>query len=390
MFRSVPLLLAFLAVVRGTILPKTMDAIVVKDGRCVVQSMPVPYPGPKQVLVRVMATALNRADTLQRRGKHPPPQGVTDVLGLELAGTVVEIGSEVKGDLFVELTKTTIVIGSRVMALVAGGGYAEYALVDEGSLMPIPSKMSFVEAAAIPEVHLTAYQLLHFVAQVPEPKFSNFTKQNRTVLIHAAGSGVGIAAIQLAKAAGYTVLGTAGTIPKLATAGKLGADGAFNYKNKDGFVGSVKRFTNGKGVDLILDCVGGTHAVQNYESLGMDSKWVVYGLMGGADPNLPNLFSLLLRKRASILTSTLRTRSKEYKASLVKSFIKSSFHLNDRKMLRVGRTSLKVNIDKVYKHLHDAQAAHEYMESNANNGKIVIQVREEGNNTTMPARGELR
>jgi tumor protein p53-inducible protein 3 len=366
-------------------LPSTMDAIVPLHGKCALERIPVPEPGLGQVLVRVMATAVNRADTLQRKGKYPPPSGVTKVLGLELAGEVVKLGPNVSGREYGSVANANLTVGSRVMALVSGGGYADFAVVDEGCLIPIPANMPYTQAAAIPEVHLTAYQLIHFVAQAPIPATrGGFKPLNKTILIHAGGSGVGIAAIQLAKAAGFKVLVTAGTDKKLANAMRLGANAAYNYKSPGGFSSSVLAFTEGKGVDLILDCVGGSHAAQNAQVLGMDSKWVVYGLMGGADPALPNLFALLMKKRASIVTSTLRTRSLEYKAALVKSFIHSSIDY-DRlpSALHAGSASLDAVIDRTYDTLRDAQAAHEYMESNANNGKIVLRVGDRPKNNEL-------
>lgn len=247
---------------------RTMRAVVANAGRCVLQSVPPPVAAPGEALITVAATALNRADTLQRKGLYPPPPNTTDVLGLECAGRV--------GD-------------RRVMALLPGGGYAEQVAVPESLLMDVPPNLSLRQAAAIPETWLTAFQLLFLVANA---------KAGETVLIHACGSGVGTAATQLAVRHGLKVIGTAGAEEKLARCRELGASAAFNYKAEGGFKQPVLDATGGRGVDVVLDCVGGSHAASNAGVLAMDARWVVYGLMGGAAvPSDAPILGLLLRKR---------------------------------------------------------------------------------------------
>ena len=239
---------------------RTMRAVVANAGRCVLQSVPPPAAAPGEVLVTVAATALNRADTLQRKGLYPPPPNTTDVLGLECAGRA--------GD-------------RRVMALLPGGGYAEQVAVPESLLMDVPPNLSLRQAAAIPETWLTAFQLLFLVANA---------KAGDTVLIHACGSGVGTAATQLAVRHGLKVIGTAGAEEKLARCRELGASAAFNYKAEGGFKQPVLDATDGRGVDVVLDCVGGSHAASNAGVLAMDALGGVRldgrrgGAVGRADP----------------------------------------------------------------------------------------------------------
>ncbi|XP_009951039.1 PREDICTED: quinone oxidoreductase PIG3 [Leptosomus discolor] len=308
-----------------------------------------PHPGEGEVLVKVSASALNRADLLQRRGKYPPPKGASDILGLEAAGSVAGLGPGCKG---------RWKIGDAVMALLSGGGQAEYVAVPEGYLMPIPSDMTFIQAAAIPEAWLTAFQLLHFVGKV---------QQGETVLIHAGASGVGIAAIQLVRLAKAIPIVTAGTQEKLKATANAGAAVGFNYKNED-FSEKVLAFTQGSGVDVILDCVGGSYWEKNLNCLSTDGRWIIYGLLSGGEVH-GDLLARLLSKRASIHTSLLRSRDKEYKERLVKAFTE------DALPYFAGGTSphLQPLVDSVYP-LHEIADAHRVMEENKNIGKIVIEM----------------
>ena len=317
---------------------RTMRAVVASAGRCVLQSVPPPVAAPGEVLITVAATALNRADTLQRKGLYPPPPNTTDVLGLECAGRV--------GD-------------RRVMALLPGGGYAEQVAVPESLLMDVPPNLSLRQAAAIPETWLTAFQLLFLVANA---------KAGDTVLIHACGSGVGTAATQLAVRHGLKVIGTAGAEEKLARCRELGASAAFNYKAEGGFKQPVLDATDGRGVDVVLDCVGGSHAASNAGVLAMDARWVVYGLMGGAAvPSDAPILGLLLRKRAALLTSTLRSRSVEYKTELTQRFAQHALPL-------FASGDYTPVLDAKSFTLDDAQAAHEYLEENSSIGKVTLLV----------------
>ena len=289
-------------------------------------------------------TALNRADTLQRIGKYPIPPGESDIMGLECVGEVMTAG--------VEYQK-----GSRVMSLLSAGGYAEYVAVDERLLMPIPAEMSDSEAACIPETWLTAYQLLHFVAGV---------KPGDKVLIHAGGSAVGIAAIQLTQAAGAEAYVTAGADSKIEFAKSLGAKAGFNYKTGE-WATQIKEATGGSGVNIILDPVGKSYTEQNAAAIALEGRWIVYGFMSGPSVDGPLLASIL-RKRIRIEGTTLRARSNEYKGELVEQFWRHAAP-------RFADGTFKPVQDKLFG-LDDIQAAHEYMETNASNGKILIRVAE--------------
>eukprot|EP00038_Savillea_parva_P030272 m.76668 g.76668 ORF g.76668 m.76668 type:complete len:414 (+) comp9083_c0_seq3:2-1243(+) len=320
--------------------PGAPDGMVIAD-------MPVPETGATELLIRVQATAINRADTLQRKGSYNPPPGVTDILGLEAAGVVESVG--------VECTRG-FKKGDSVMVLIAGGGYAEYVAVDERHVMSVPDGLTIVQAAAIPEVWLTAYQLLHFVGHV---------QAGETVLIHAGGSGVGTAATQLALLHGAKVIITAGGEAKRAHALELGASYAF--ARGEGWADEVKKATGGAGVNLVLDCVGASYWKQNAEALAMDGRWVVYGLMGGAAIDGPILGSIL-RKRLTITGTTLRARHNDYKADLVAAFTKTALPL-----FSGASPKLRPIVDSVLP-LERVVEAHTTMEANSNMGKIILLV----------------
>ncbi|KAM4625088.1 quinone oxidoreductase PIG3 isoform 2-T2 [Polymixia lowei] len=310
----------------------------------------VPRPRPKdgEVLIKVHATAVNRADTLQRQGLYPPPPGESEIIGLEVAGTVAVVGPRVKGSWKPD---------DRVMALLSGGGYAEYVAVPEELLMPVPSHLTLCQAAAIPEAWLTAFQLLHLIAQV---------KEGEVVLVHAGASGVGTAAVQLARLAGAVPVATAGSPEKLKMAEDLGAAAGFNYKAED-FAEKIHDFTEGRGASVILDCVGGSFWEKNVRCLATDGRWVLYGTMGGKTVQ-GDLLGKLLSKRGQLLSSLLRSRSFQYKVDLVRAFSQRvlPFFLNQP-------SSLRPVIDSTF-NLEDIADAHKHMEANRNMGKIVINV----------------
>jgi len=311
-------------------------------------SVPIPSLGHGEILLKVFASGINRADTLQRQGFYPPPPGESEILGLEASGIVEKVSEDV----------TKWKVGDRVMSLLGGGGNAEWVKVHQDMVMKIPDKLTFLEAAAIPETWLTAYQILHLVGEL---------KGGETVLIHAGGSGVGIAAIQLAKLAGADVIVTAGTDEKIAAAKEHGATHGFNYKSGN-FDEHVLKVTEGKGVNVILDCVGASFWEQNATAIAMDGRWVLYGLLGGGQIT-GDILAKILRKRIKLVGTTLRARSIEYKAHLINKFRDS-----------VGNSfeegKLKIVIDTVYP-LGKISEAHKLMESNANTGKIILQVRPE-------------
>uniref|UniRef100_A0A8C8RSX9 Tumor protein p53 inducible protein 3 n=1 Tax=Pelusios castaneus TaxID=367368 RepID=A0A8C8RSX9_9SAUR len=304
------------------------------------------HPGKGEVLIKVSASALNRADLLQRRGMYPSPKG-SDILGLEAAGLVAGFGPG---------CKSQWKLGDAVMALLSGGGQAEYVTVPEGHLMPIPNDMTFIQAAAIPEAWLTAFQLLHFVGKV---------QSGQTVLIGA--SGVGTATIQLARLAEAIPIVTAGTQEKLHLAAKLGAAAGFNYKEED-FSERALEFANGSGVDVILDCIGGSYCEKNLNCLSTDGQWIVCGLLGGGEVR-GDLLARLLSKRGSLLTSLLRSREKEYKEQLLKAFTEKALpHFSQDRS-----PHLQPIIDSVYP-LHRIVEAHRIMEENKNVGKVIIEI----------------
>ena len=303
-----------------------------------------PIMGDHQILIRVKACGVNRADILQREGKYPPPEGESSIMGLEVSGVVEQAGPDC----------TRFYPGDKVFALLAGGGYAEYVVVDERLAMPLPGTLSFEAAAGVAEVFLTAHQALSFVAGL---------QPHETVLIHAGASGVGTAAIQLAKIKGANSIITAGSDQKIEFCKALGANYGINYKEEPAFDQLVQEYTEGRGVDVILDPIGASYFRQNLNAVGMDGRWVVLALMGGTRLTEVSLVKILT-KRITISGSTLRARSLDYKASLVGDFVAQFLHHFDN-------GSLKPVIDRVF-HWREAAQAHRYMEQNRNTGKIVL------------------
>lgn len=303
---------------------------------------PDPQPGPREVKVAVRATAVNRADTLQRMGKYPPPPGESPILGLEMAGEVVETGKEV----------TRWQVGDRVFGLLAGGGYAEYAVLHEDMAMPIPKGWSYPKAAAVPEVFLTAFQAIHWIAEL---------QSGETILIHAGASGVGTAAIQLAKQRGARVIVTASG-PKHELCRQLGADHTIDYR-KEGFDEVVLEWTEKAGAHVIIDFLAAAYWNQNLRAMRTEGRMVMLALMGGAKVENTNL-AAILRKRLRIEGSTLRARSLEYKIRLTQ-----DFHTYVAPLFAAGK--LQPVIDRVMPWTEAAEA-HRYMEANKTRGKIVL------------------
>ncbi|MGH1364050.1 MAG: NAD(P)H-quinone oxidoreductase [Calditrichia bacterium] len=326
-----------------------MRAILVKEPgtaeELVMRDFPTPEPGSDELLVRVKATALNRADILQREGRYSPPQGASPILGLEMAGIVEQVGPKCSG-----WHK-----GDRVCALLPGGGYAQYVTVPARMAIPVPENFSFEDAAAIPEVFLTAYQALFWLGKL---------KRDEHVLIHAGASGVGTAAIQLVRNSGSMAIVTAGSDEKLQFCRDLGASVAINYRNEE-FPEKVLDTTNGLGVNLILDCVGASYWEKNMESIAVDGRVVLIATMGGAKIDDFDLLNIL-RKRIHLLGTTLRARSREYKIDLTSAFV--------RNILPGFADGLyKPVVDSVY-NWTEVRNAHIYMEENKNKGKIVLTV----------------
>lgn len=306
--------------------------------------VPTPEPGADEVLVKVHATALNRADTFQRRGHYPPPEGASEILGLEMAGTVAETGSGV-----VDWHEN-----DRVFALLDGGGYAEYTVVHKDRLMAVPPGMSMRDAAAVPEVFLTAYQALHWLGGV---------QPDHRVLIHAGASGVGTAATQLTRHAQAHPYVTA-SAPKHDVCRDLGAEAAIDYESED-FAERIAEITDGDGVHIVLDFIGAPYFHKNVASLALDGRIIQLATLGGSTVEQVSLRDLMA-KRVQLLASTLRSRSLAYKVQLTQEFASDVLpYFIDGDLQPV--------IDSTYD-WNEAAEAHRRMENNENAGKIVLKV----------------
>lgn len=304
-----------------------------------------PNPGPGEVLVRVRATALNRADLLQRRGLYPPPPGASEILGLEMAGDVEALGPGV----------TSVRVGDRVAALLPGGGYAQYAVVPAGMLIRLPDNLSYEQGAAIPETFLTAYLNLFVLGRL---------SPGEMVLVHAGASGVGTSAIQLIRLAGAHSIVTAGSADKIAKCLELGAKAGWNYHDGS-FVDFVRRETDGRGADIIFDFVGAPYFHDNLRALAVDGRLIVIGTMGGTKVDGFDL-GHILAKRQQIIGTALRSRSLEAKIELTAAFVAFAYDA-------LAKGEIAPVLDRVYD-WRDVRAAHERMEANQNIGKIVLRV----------------
>jgi NADPH2:quinone reductase len=308
------------------------------------EQRPVPAPGDGEILVEVAAAGVNRPDVMQRQGLYPPPPGASDIPGLEIAGTVVGLGPRA----------ARWKIGDRVMALVAGGGYAEYCTAHESHALPVPDGLSFAEAAAIPETFFTVW---HNAFE------RGGLKSGETLLVHGGTSGIGTAAIQLAKAFGARVITTAGSAEKCEAARKLGADVAVNYKSED-FVKATKDASGGKGAELILDMVGGDYIARNYEAAAVEGRIVQIAFQGS--PKATVDFRRIMLKRLHHTGSTLRARSAPDKAGIAAAVAEKVLPL-----IAAGR--VRPVMDSSFL-LAEAAKAHARMESSVHIGKIVLTV----------------
>jgi NADPH2:quinone reductase len=325
-------------------IPEFMQAIEIEADRLQLTARLTPKPASHQVLIKVTAAGVNRPDISQRKGLYPPPTGASDILGLEIAGTIVAVGAAV----------SHLKIGDKVCALVTGGGYAGYCLASALLCLPIPKGLSFVEAAALPETFFTVWSNVfdraHLVAK-------------ETLLIHGGGSGIGVTAIQLAKAFHAKVIVTAGSEEKCNACVKLGADTAINYKEQD-FVTAVHQATRNKGVNVILDIIGGDYFPRNIKCLAYDGRLVQIALQNGIKSNI-NLLPIMV-KRLTITGSTLRARDDAFKADIA-----NKLHKNVWPLLASGK--IKPIIDSTFT-LDEAALAHEVMESSQHIGKIILEV----------------
>jgi len=331
-----------------TALPETMTVVALK-GRggpevLVPETRPVPAPGPGQVLVKVHAAGVNRPDVLQRAGLYPAPKGHNELPGLEIAGEVAAVGSGVR----------RFAIGDKVMALVNGGGYAQFCLADVGATLPVPDGLSLVEAAGVPETFFTVW---HNVFE------RGGLQAGAWVLVHGGTSGIGVTAIQLAKAFGAKVITTVGSEAKCEAARKLGADVAVNYRTQD-FLEAVKAETEGRGVDVVLDMVGGDYIDKNIRALADDGRLVYIGFQSGSKATVD--FMRVMLKRLTITGSTLRIRSAEVKAGIARQVEAQILPL-----LAAGK--VRVPIDSTFP-LAEAADAHRRMEAGTHIGKIVLTV----------------
>jgi putative PIG3 family NAD(P)H quinone oxidoreductase len=302
-----------------------------------------PRPAAGEVLMRVHATAVNRADLLQRIGKYPPPAGITNVMGLEAAGEIVELGEGV----------TDYAAGARVCCLLAGGGYAQYVNCPASQLFEIPDSMSFEQAAAMPEVLLTAYLNLYLEGQL---------QPGERALVHAGASGVGTAALQICRALGNDVYATASS-GKLAGLKELGATATIDRESED-FVERVKQLTEGRGVDVILDVVGGSYLERNIRSLAPKGRLVVIGLLGGIEGTLA--LGLLLRKRLKVVGSVLRSRCVEEKSAICADARERVWPLVERgEIVPVIHSTLPIE---------QVSDAHGLLKQNSTVGKVILTV----------------
>jgi putative PIG3 family NAD(P)H quinone oxidoreductase len=304
----------------------------------------VPKPGASEILVKVAAAGVNRPDVMQRKGQYPPPPGAPDIPGLEIAGEVAAVGGKV----------ARWKVGDKVTALVAGGGYAEYCLADEAVALPVPKGFSMVEAAALPETFMTVW---HNVFQ------RGALKSGETILIHGGSSGIGTAAIMLAKAFGAKVIVTAGSPQKCEACKKLGADYAIDYKTHD-FVAATKEASGGRGADLILDMVGGDYVERNHDAAAVEGRIVQIATQQGFKVAI-NLLKIM-QKRLTHTGSTLRPRPVADKAMIAHDLEHKAWPL-----LAAGK--IKPVIDSIFP-LKEASKAHARMESSAHVGKIVLEV----------------
>ena len=306
--------------------------------------LPVPEYGPDDVLIRIHAAGVNRADAVQRMGQYPPPPGESDILGLEVAGTIAAVGSNVSG----------YSVGDEVCALLAGGGYATYCRVDARQLLPIPKGYSMIQAAALPECFMTVWTNVFDLGRLQE---------GETFLIHGGSSGIGTSAIMLAAHRGANVFATAGTTDKCKACEDLGATRAINYREED-FVEVIKTETGGEGVDVVLDMVGGDYIQRDLGMMKPGGRHVSIAFLAGPMANI-SVVDIML-KRLTVTGSTLRARPVEFKQSVAQSVLENVWPA-----LEAG--AFEPIIDSTFP-LAEAAKAHERIESSVHIGKVILTV----------------
>lgn len=330
-------------------MPDTMRAVeITKPGGpevLAITERPVPSPAAGEVLIEIHAAGINRPDVFQRMGRYDPPPGAPDIPGLEVAGVVTALGPDVTG----------LAVGDTVCALVAGGGYAEFCTAPAVQCLPVPDGLSMVEAAALPETFFTVWSNVFDRGRLAE---------GETILIHGGSSGIGTTAIQLAKAFGARVVTTAGSAEKCAACTRLGADRAINYREED-FTAVVQEATGGRGVDVVLDMVGGDYIPRSLACLAPDGRHVSIALLRGSKAEID--FTAIMRKRLTLTGSTLRPRPVADKAAIAEK-------LREHVWPKITRGSIRPLVHETFR-LAEASKAHALMESSAHIGKIVLVVR---------------
>ncbi|KQM21830.1 NAD(P)H-quinone oxidoreductase [Novosphingobium sp. Leaf2] len=307
------------------------------------ETMPVPKPGPGEVLINVAFAGVNRPDVVQRQGKYPPPPGASTIPGLELSGTVVALGEGV----------TQLLPGARVCALVTGGGYAQYCLAKAAHCLPVPDGLPMNQAAALPE---TLFTVWHNVFE------RGYAREGETLLVHGGTSGIGTMATMLGRHFGLTVIVTCGSAAKCAAALKIGAHHAIDYKATD-FVEEVSRLTEGRGVDVVLDMVAGNYVARNLKCMAVDGRHVTIAVQGGTQAEIN--MAVVMARRYTLTGSTMRARSDDFKALLAHEILECAWPL-------VENGALRPVMDMRFP-LDQAAAAHARMEGGDHVGKIVLE-----------------
>ena len=322
-----------------------MKAVVIDDEKNLHwKDFETPVPGAHEVLIKVHATAINRADLMQRQGFYPPPPGASPIMGLECSGEIAAIGANA----------TRFKVGDRVCALLSGGGYAEFATADEGSVLPIPGEESFVHGACLPEVFATTWLNLFMEAGL---------QPGEKVILHAGASGVGTAAIQLCRSFGSPCFITAGNDAKIDTCIELGADSGFN-RHQGSFLEKAQEFAGEGGIGVILDPVGGAYLEDNLKLLGMNGRLVLIGLMGGNKTEID--LAVLMMKRLRIIGSTLRTRPVTEKAKVMN-------QLYEKVWPKIESGEIKPVVDSVFP-IEQVEEAHKLVKTDTTIGKVVLSV----------------
>jgi NADPH:quinone reductase len=309
------------------------------------EDAPVPRPGPGQVLIEVAAAGVNRPDCIQRAGAYPPPPGASDIPGLEVSGRVAALGEGV----------TSLRVGDTVCALLSGGGYAEYCVADEVLCLPVPAALSLLEAGGVPETYFTVYDNVFTRGRL---------RAGESLLVHGGSSGIGSTAIQLAKAMGATVYATAGSAEKCDFCRSLGADAAVNYRTED-FVDEIRRLTDKRGVDVILDMVGGSYIGRNLSILAVEGRLVQIAFLQSSKVEID--FRPVMVRRLTLTGSTLRPRSVELKARIAAALRETVWPL-------LENGTVRPIVDATFP-LEETRRAHELMESSAHQGKIMLEIR---------------